>query len=205
MRRAISLREWAKFEFTKVISDILVLMERLGKEFGFTREEMAFVNIDCVRSWASNEYAINLGELLRDEISSGKALHEKARALILPHMLRTPNDIEVIKPELSRPNFVTLGRIAAPLMVLKDGIDPKQLSGKIVLIEGADPGFDWVFAHRIAGLITKYGGAGSHMTIRAAEFGIPAAIGCGELLYSRLSSAKTIELDCAGETVRITS
>ena len=31
--------------------------------------------------------------------------------------------------------------------------------GKIVLIPQADPGYDWLFGHKIAGLITKYGAA----------------------------------------------
>jgi phosphoenolpyruvate-protein kinase (PTS system EI component) len=71
------------------------------------------------------------------------------------------------------------------------------LSGKIILIENADPGFDWIFSQPIAGLITKYGGANSHMAIRCAEFGIPAAIGCGEQRFESLLDASQILLDCA--------
>ena len=72
-----------------------------------------------------------------------------------------------------------------------------RLSGRIVLIENADPGYDWIFAHAIAGLVTKYGGANSHMAIRCAEFGIPAAIGCGEQRFDRLVKASRLRLDCA--------
>ena len=36
------------------------------------------------------------------------------------------------------------------------------------------------FFHKIKGLITKYGGANSHMAIRAAEIGLPSVIGVGE-------------------------
>ena len=60
------------------------------------------------------------------------------------------------------------------------------LCDKIVIIEGADPGFDWIFSQKIAGLITKYGGANSHMAIRCAEFSIPAAIGCGEQPFEKI-------------------
>ena len=52
----------------------------------------------------------------------------------------------------------------------QDDIETNSLRNKIVLIEGADPGFDWIFSQNIAGLITKYGGANSHMAIRSAEF-----------------------------------
>ena len=66
-----------------------------------------------------------------------------------------------------------------------------------MLVENADPGFDWIFSQQIGGLVTKYGGANSHMAIRCAEFGIPAAIGCGEQRFELFMSANQILLDCA--------
>ena len=57
------------------------------------------------------------------------------------------------------------------------------------------PGFDWIFSQEIAGLITCYGGAASHMAIRCAEFGIPAAIGCGTKIYAYVSGLEAILLD----------
>ena len=78
-----------------------------------------------------------------------------------------------------------------------------DLMDKIVLIESADPGYDWLFGSGIIGLITKYGGSASHMAIRAAELGLPAAIGCGEIIYDQVVVADLIELDCAGQLVRV--
>jgi glutamine kinase len=88
-------------------------------------------------------------------------------------------------------------------LVLLAGENPADLSGKIVLLQQADPGYDWLFGENIAGLITQYGGANSHMAIRAAEMGLPAAIGVGEKLYDTLLIATTLELDCLGQTIRI--
>ena len=70
-------------------------------------------------------------------------------------------------------------------------------------MERADPGCDWIFTKDISGLITCYGGANSHMAIRSAELGIPAAIGVGEILFEKLTRAKSIILDCAGKRVDI--
>ena len=70
-----------------------------------------------------------------------------------------------------------------------------NLNKKIVAIPNADPGFDWIFSHNIAGLITQYGGTNSHMAIRCAELGIPAAIGIGDKRYENLQEKKLI-LDC---------
>jgi phosphohistidine swiveling domain-containing protein len=70
-------------------------------------------------------------------------------------------------------------------------------AGKVTLIERADPGYDWIFLSPIAGLITKYGGSNSHMAIRCAELGIPAAIGCGEQIFEQLQKSESVLLDCA--------
>ena len=73
------------------------------------------------------------------------------------------------------------------------------------MIENADPGYDWIFLHKIRGFVTKYGGLNSHIAIRAAELGLPAAIGSGEVLFKSWSKAKTINMDCANRQVRIVS
>ena len=74
-------------------------------------------------------------------------------------------------------------------------IGNSDLAGKIVLLEKADPGYDWIFSQNIAGLITCYGGAASHMAIRCAEFGIPAAIGCGKKIYDYAGGLDAVLLD----------
>ena len=78
-----------------------------------------------------------------------------------------------------------------------------NLNNKIILIENADPRYDWIFTKNPLGLITKYGGVVSHMAIRCAELGLPAAIGCSEILFNYLSSANLISLDCKSEQIFI--
>ena len=56
----------------------------------------------------------------------------------------------------------------------------------IVVIENADPGFDWIFSHKIKGLITKFGGINSHMSIRCEELNVPAIIGLEKIIILRL-------------------
>ena len=50
-------------------------------------------------------------------------------------------------------------------------------------------------------MITAWGGANSHMAIRAGELDLPAVIGAGEVLYRRWSAASRLNLDCAGRRV----
>jgi phosphoenolpyruvate-protein kinase (PTS system EI component) len=100
----------------------------------------------------------------------------------------------------SFPNFIGNKRIEAEVIELTPHMSKiPSLENKIVCIEGADPGYDWIFTRAIAGLITKYGGANSHMAIRSAEYNLPAAIGCGEQPYERVLNAKKCLLDCQGK------
>ena len=70
------------------------------------------------------------------------------------------------------------------------------MNGCILAIESADPGYDWIFTSNLLGLITKYGGANSHMAIRCSELNIPASIGCGDQIFERLDKFSLVELDC---------
>ena len=76
-----------------------------------------------------------------------------------------------------------------------------NIKNRIVMIENADPGFDWIFGHKIIGLVTKYGGVNSHMAIRCAELSIPAAIGCGEQKFEMLKKHKILCLDCSASNI----
>jgi phosphohistidine swiveling domain-containing protein len=197
----ISLRERAKFEFTKAISDVLLLIGRLGKECSLDRDDLAFLDIEQVRQLGLHSSGHSIGEELRKIIAHGREWFGRAQTIKIPHLILKPQDIDVMVVETSRPNFVTLKKAMGKAINVTPSTDPTSLEGNIVLIERADPGFDWVFLRNIAGLVTKYGGAASHMTIRAAEFGVPAAIGCGEVLFNKLSRAQAVELDCLGKRI----
>ena len=77
-----------------------------------------------------------------------------------------------------------------------------SIDNKIVMIESADPGYDWIFTHKIKGLITKYGGAASHMAIRSSEFNLPAAIGVGSD-YEIFKKGKRVVLDCENRRITV--
>ncbi|MBF86592.1 MAG: hypothetical protein CMJ14_01180, partial [Pelagibacterales bacterium] len=63
-------------------------------------------------------------------------------------------------------------------------------------------GYDWLFTTKFKGLLTKYGGANSHMAIRCAELNIPAAIGCGEELFEHLKKHKRVLLNCSSAIIQ---
>ena len=63
--------------------------------------------------------------------------------------------------------------------------------------------YDYLFTKGIKGLITKFGGVNSHMSIRCSELSIPAAIGIGEKNFSKINKAKLIRLDCKHEKLEL--
>jgi glutamine kinase len=201
IRKAIALREFGKFQFTRTVSEILRQLYVLGQDVGLTRDELSFVPIEFFRksSWCVEPY--HFADQLKHAVQAGRGSFQASRLIKLPHFLSSLDDLYAFELPSSRPNFITMKRVTSPTLMLVANTDLEKLTDSIVLIEGADPGYDWIFAHRIAGLVTKYGGAASHMTIRAAEFGIPAAIGCGESLFEALSRAKMIELNCASRRI----
>ena len=145
----------------------------------------------------------NIKKNLEEIIKNRKQEFEMNSYIILPSVVCEQNDFDIIRVNESEPNFITNKRIVGDICVIDKVTNEKiDLSGKIVVLTNADPGFDWIFAQgSIIGLVTKYGGMASHMAIRCMEFGIPAAIGCGELIYDNVIKAKKIKLDCSAKRV----
>jgi len=119
----------------------------------------------------------------------------------MPPLITQHGDVVAFEMPEMAPNFITQKAVVAEL--ISDLGEGANLAGKIVLIPSADPGFDWIFTKNISGFVTTYGGANSHMAIRANELGLPAVIGVGEAEYNRLRSAKLLEIDCSNNHVRI--
>jgi hypothetical protein len=201
--RSIQLREAVKLEFTKNLSAALSVLVDFGKYHGLSRDGLAFVPIEWFLALANRSAPGEWIDATRELIERNRKRYEITGAISLPDLVFSEADAEVISLQQRRPNFITQKRIVAPSCRLREAAleDASDLEGHIILIENADPGYDWLFGRKIAGLVTKYGGAASHMTIRCAEFALPAAIGCGEQIFAELAKADSIILDCAERKV----
>ncbi|RLA04467.1 MAG: hypothetical protein DRQ47_03325 [Gammaproteobacteria bacterium] len=195
---AIQSRESVKFEFTKNLSLALDLCVELGPALGLMREDMSFLEYGDLEQLKLN--VISVAEL-KERIALRKQQYAITLLIELPPLIRQEEDFYCFERFASQPNFVTINKVVALVQQL-DSEPIKDIAGKLILIPQADPGYDWLFGHGIAGLITKYGGANSHMAIRAAEIGLPAAIGVGEKLYEQIADMKCVELDCTNHTIR---
>jgi len=198
-RRAITGREYGKFIFTKNISDILEVIAEGGKAFNLDREDLSFLTLEDILQFLSNQELKNVQAI----IEKNKEQFQIAKELKLGYIIRGVGDVYVVPVHRSASNFIGSQRLEGRIVLVDTETSVKtHLEDKIVCIESADPGFDWIFTKGIKGLITKYGGSNSHMAIRCAEFGLPAAIGCGEGTFERVVNAGIVELDGAHKVLR---
>ena len=202
IRDAIMKREKLKFEFTKNLSDSLELIAKAGAVMGFTRDELSNLDLNTIIK-SKNFSKTKLQKIWSEKIELQKKKKLHNRFLTLPQIIFSINDFNIITNQISKPNFITNKKITAYLLAFRKNVIASSIKNKILLIESADPGFDWIFTKNPAGLITKYGGVASHMSIRCAEIGLPAAIGCGESFFNRLLSSSKIELDCKNQQIFI--
>lgn len=194
---AIAGREYGKFVFTRSVSAMLELIATYGESHGLSREEMSHVPLEALMEIGRTSSPSTIEDKLRNIATENANHHHLTSAVRLPQVLFDEAGVHIVPFQTSQPNFVTSKDVSAGAVHLRLGEPVPPLTGQIVLVENADPGYDWIFAHSIAGLVTKYGGANSHMAIRCAEFGIPAAIGCGEQLFDSLTKADHISFDCS--------
>lgn len=199
IKSGIEGREYAKFIFTKNISDALELISQLGKNYGYSREEMAFVDISVIKDLYLK--ATNVKQALGASILKGYEKYKVTSTLNLPSLIFKPSDIYSFHLQECEPNFITMNKITANVCFSPSA--DSIITNKIVMIESADPGFDWLFSYKIAGLITAFGGTNSHMAIRAGELDIPAVIGAGEKLFNYWYKAQTLHIDCPNKKVVI--
>lgn len=200
--QAIAGREYAKLVFTRDLSDILDALVLWGVDAGLSRDDLSFLNIDAILQLTVAPLLDDPDRILLTVAEESRLRYEQAALLKLSHLILSPEDIYIVPLHRAMPNFVTEHYIEADICILSSDVGTVvDLSGKIVCIENADPGYDWIFIQNIAGLITKFGGTNSHMAIRCAEHCVPAAIGCGEQLFNSLVNYRQVVLNCRDKKI----
>ena len=190
--QSIIAREFSKFIFTKTVSNILQKIIYFGKKLKINREELAYIDVNQLNNNKKNILKI---------INKNKNKYNLDRNIKLPEVIYDLSAVNVVPYQVNRPNFISNKKISSNFIFLKKQIRNHNLKNFIALIENADPGYDWIFSRGVKGLVTKYGGINSHMSIRCAELNIPAAIGCGEKKFDELKKGKKIFIDCKAQNI----
>jgi len=200
LKLSIAWREYAKFVFTKSLSDAIETLIMFSKILDMTREELSFLSLKDIFDQQFSTFE-NV-ELLNEKIALNKKLHSFSESIRLSYIIRDVYDLYVVPMHRTAPNFITSQHVEGELIFIDSMTDFNvDLSNKVVCIENADPGYDWIFTKGIKALVTKYGGTNSHMAIRCTEINLPAAIGVGEQLYEQLNKICVAEVNCSEKTI----
>ncbi|ANN69077.1 PEP/pyruvate-binding domain-containing protein [Bordetella bronchialis] len=201
--KAIAGREYVKFTFTRTLSDALSALVVWGELHGLSRDDVSYLDWPTISKSLSHPIMDYVDRYYLDKADAARRSMTVAHAFRLSHIMYGARDVYVATVNRSVPNFVGVGSASGQVVELTTETSASiNIAGKIVCIGNADPGFDWIFTKMPAALVTRFGGANSHMAIRCAEFGLPAAIGCGEQIYERIVSAGRVEINCAGKILR---
>jgi phosphoenolpyruvate synthase/pyruvate phosphate dikinase len=195
LRFSVESREYSKFVFTRAINKIFENLIELGKEIKINRNDLEYLNYDLVLNSYGNLSATKLKKIFKDNIKENKNSHQILKKIRLPDFISSEKDVYIHEINNNDPSYITNKIVTGKILEYSK----KQINNfdkKIILIENADPGYDFIFSYNILGLVTKYGGANSHMAIRCLENNIPAIIGAGEKKYELIKKSSVVQIDC---------
>jgi len=193
---SIENREYSKLIFTKSIDEIFKNLENLSNNININIKKFQHLDIDVILKSFNNLEQERLRKTIARNISINEDSYKFSQAIMSPDVITDSKNFFYFHSLNCKENYITKKTKIGEIIILNKLSNFKSVTNKIVLIENADPGFDFLFSYKIEGLITKYGGSNSHMAIRCMELGLPAIIGVGDKIYDQLSMSKKIFIDC---------
>jgi len=202
IEEAIKSREYSKYVFSKNVSDILKYIKVLFKRNKINLSKAKHASIKDITDLYYNLSTKTIKETLEIVLKKNSNEFKNNQLFKLPDNIINHDDIYEFHNHIVKSNYITNKKVIGKKYFFNFKTI-NNMNNKIVLIENADPGYDFIFTKDIKGLITKYGGANSHMAIRCAELDLPAAIGVGENNFKDYKNASIIDLDCLSKNIKI--
>ena len=175
LKEYLKNREYFKLIFTIGVDDIFNYIQKLQKRLKISKNDLEFINIDILLNNFNNLSLLELKKIIKENINFNKKQLYQQQYIKLPDLIKDKKDLFFFEKYNLKGNFITQKKVTAKTLIYNN--QSQDLNNKIVILENADPGYDFIFSHRIKGLITKYGGPNSHMAIRCSEYQLPAIIG----------------------------
>ena len=197
---AIKQREYSKFVFSKSIDLIFQNLTNFGKKYDISIDDLSYVKINKVLDMYFNLSNYPTISNLKKHIKENKKEYLANKIINLPDIIKSPRDLYVRVKTPEKINFISNKKVIAKVIIYDKNKVYKEYNG-IVCIENADPGYDFLFNKNIKGLVTKYGGVNSHMSIRCSELNLPALIGVGEKNFNDIINYKMLNIDCISKKI----
>ena len=196
IENSIYERESSKLFFTKIVDELFNQLKNLFKRIGLKEKDLQYLNIKKILDLYEQYSHEDIIKDLKKDILTNKETYNFNQNFNLPNIILNKDDIYMFEEEKASPTFVTKKIISSKFININKMTKKLNLDDKIVCIENADTGYDFIFNYKINGLITAFGGPNSHMSIRCNEFSLPAAIGIGEKKFQQLVKNNSLYLNC---------
>ena len=118
------------------------LIEKYGKTIELSPKNLSLLNINEILK-INEKSKKNLFK--KYNINKNLDYDEKSK---LPYLITHKDDFFIASNLLTKPNFITNRVIKAKSILINNFQINESLKDKIVLIENADPGYDWVFSKK---------------------------------------------------------
>lgn len=194
-KAALVARDACRFAAMRDLSDILELIALWAERFGLSRDDASYLTVDEILLPLRSASPVAWKSRLKESVDRRMRERELSKAVRLGPVIRDECDLEVVWLHASTPAFVTQQIVEGPTLAL--GLDlTADVTDKIVCVENADVGYDWLVTRAVRGIITKFGDSSSPLAMRCAARSVPAAIGVGEQPFERLVYAGRVRLNC---------
>ena len=204
LQQSATARERAKFVFSRSLSKAMDRIGQMTAASGLDHECASWLTLDQLATGKQLPHQ-HRGRFWQESAMHAETKHRAESLAIVSPVLRDDRDRMIADSLGAMPNFIGRTVVEGPVVFLHDGQSIRPVArDAIVVVRQADPGFDWLFACGIGGLITAWGGANSHLAIRCAEYGLSAAVGCGEAVFAQAATATRARLDPEGGALWLT-
>ena len=145
---AIKFREYSKYVFSKNVSDILEYIKIFFKKNNINPKLAEFVNIHSIKQLYYNLSSGTVKKILEDEIKKNQIEYKKNQLFKLPDNIIKPGDTYQFHNQIVKSNFITNKKTIGQIYKFDLGTLNK-MKDKIVFIENADPGYDFIFTKKL--------------------------------------------------------
>jgi pyruvate,water dikinase len=206
-RELAGLREWPKYYMIRISSRLRAALLRVGAELVAagrleSADDVFFLSLPEVRAGLAGADLRDLVTAHRDAYSAELGRRQVPRLLLSDGTEPVPPaDAATTEEGALRGTPASSGTVRGRARVILDPVGAHLLPGEILVAPSTDPGWTPLFL-TAAGLVMEMGGAMSHGSVVAREYGIPAVVGVDSASV-RIKTGQTIEVDGRVGIVRI--
>ena len=135
--KSIYYREYEIY-FSKAIDKIFINLIKLGEELNISRSDIEHISIKTILESYNNLSPLKLSEIIKAEILQNKKLFENSKAIKLPDLISSHNDIYCFTHDKSKENFITNKKTSSNTYTIDkkiNKIDVKKIQNKIIFIK----------------------------------------------------------------------